>query len=73
MVSSKGKPTDPKLREEAKEGIHRSSMLCAMYPKLTGRVRCEANAQQGRKWKRPNGGLEGNTGLPTLTVDLYVY
>ena len=41
MVSSKGKPTDPKLREEAKDG----TLICLnTYLKLWCHISCGANA-----------------------------
>ncbi len=63
MVSSKGKPTDPKLREEAKEGMYQRPSLGAILRvgdgSLFESIRRQANAQQGWEWKRPNGSLEG--------------
>lgn len=68
MVSSKGKPTDPKLREEAKEGMlnhprmrpkfgcHKSHFLL-----MHAQNRCKADAKQRRRWKGSDGRLEGKS------------
>lgn len=58
MPSSKGKPTDPELREQLKEGnapTYEEMMLC----KLMHQYRNQAGAQQVRRRRGPVGCLEG--------------
>ena len=57
MVSSKGKPTDPKLREEAKEGLFTIVSQCDLACKL----RFNANSRNADVKQMPNkdGGGKG--------------
>ena len=63
MTSSKGKPTDPELREQLKEGMSSPSLIfvyhsCVRF--LTEAAsRDQAGAEQERRWGGPVVGVEG--------------
>jgi hypothetical protein len=75
MVSSKGKPTDPKMREEIKESEWPRSMGTIVLYQQYQRRECrraisrltadrgEGRHEQGRVGQRPMVGMEGEQGV----------